>query len=96
MYVTVVPAIRTPLGVDAFDYRADDGADLRVGDVIRVPFRKQDVPALIVKTSSNSAFADKTLDIGVPAHLLRLPPGIVRLLEVSARHVFVSRPTVLH
>ncbi|MFH1078620.1 MAG: hypothetical protein V1745_05080 [Patescibacteria group bacterium] len=95
-YITVVPALRTPFGVDAFDYRVPDGADVRVGDLLRVPFRKREIPALVTGCSRESAFADRTVEIRQPTPLVRFPTGLASLLERSGARAFVSRPTVLH
>ncbi|MBU1349209.1 hypothetical protein KJ781_04040 [Patescibacteria group bacterium] len=96
MYVTVVPALRTPFGVEGFDYHVDDGVDIRVGDLVHVPFRKRDTPALVVATSASSPFAEKSVDVGNVAPFRRFGDGIVALLDRSASRTFVSRPTVLH
>ncbi|MBI4138993.1 hypothetical protein HY479_02470 [Candidatus Uhrbacteria bacterium] len=95
-FISVVPNIRTPLGVDCFDYRIEDGADVRIGDVIPVTFRGRKTAALVTSVHPESAFAEKakTLSIGQPS--VRLPPTVVPLLQRAALRTFSSRPTVLH
>lgn len=94
-FITVVPAIRTPFGVDAFDYRLDDESDVRPGDLIRVPFRSHLTPSLVISVSASSPFADKTIGVRDVQPLVRLSASIVPLLERTAAVGFVSRPTVL-
>lgn len=94
-FISVVPALRTPFGVDVFDYKIDDGTILVPGDLIRVPFRKSQTPALVVALNTTSRFADKAVRLSSPAPLVRLGPAAVALLHATARHTFSSQPTVL-
>lgn len=94
-FISVVPAVRTPFGVDVFDYRITENADLQPGDLIRVPFRKKQTPALILSRNAQSAYADKAVAVTDEAPLVRLGPDAVDLLEQTARHTFTSRPSVL-
>lgn len=94
-YISVVPAIRSPWGVDVFDYQISDDADVRSGDLLRVPFRKRSTPALVVSTSPTSDFADRTTLVTDTTPLLRFPAWIVPLLDAASRRSFCSRPTVL-
>lgn len=92
-FITVVPAIRTPYGVDSFDYRVSETTTLQVGDVTRVPFRKRNLPALIIAISDDSAFADRALSV-LDTQLLRLGPTAPKLLDATAKRTFCSMPTV--
>lgn len=94
-FITVVPAIRTIPGVEEFDYALHPDTDVRHGDLLRIPFRKRDVLALIVGVSDNSLVADKAVDIGTPTILFRFGDALVQLLHDASAHSFSSKPTVL-
>lgn len=93
-YITVVPAIRTIPGVEEFDYAIFSDAAVNIGDLIRVPFRKRELPALVIKKSESSPVASKTIQLGNPKILLHLDPSIVHVVTQAARHSFNSLPTV--
>lgn len=93
-YVTVVPAIRTIPGVEAFDYAVPLEADLRTGDVLRVPFRTRPVPGVIITRSDTSPVADRAIFIDNPDVLLRLGETFVELLTRTAERTCTSLPTV--
>ena len=95
-FVSIVPNIRTPLGVDEFDYLIDDKSDLRAGDLILVPFRRKHILGLVTSVMSESAFANKAVRLVDPKPILRLPPTIVPLLRHASLRTFTSRPTILH
>lgn len=95
-YVTVVPAIRTIPGVERFDYALDGGSSLAAGDLIRVPFRRRSVPALVVSASPHSQFADKAIKLKEPVRILAFGGHLPRLLEAAASRTFVSQPSMLH
>ena len=95
MFVQVVPVVRTPAGVDVFDYRLPAGFEARVGDLIRVPFRKQITPALVVALLKTSPVAHKALDAIDSYAGLSFPSSLVELLHWTAARTFTSKPTVL-
>ncbi len=95
-FVSIVPNIRTPLGVDEFDYSIDDKCGLRAGDLIFVPFRRKQILGIVTSVMSESAFADKAVLLVDPRPILRLPPTIVPLLRHASLRTFTSRPTILH
>lgn len=95
-YISVTPSVRTPYGVDFFDYAVDDGADVRPGDIITIPFRGKPLPALIRSVQPTSAFADKVVRIPSIQTILRLPPVIVSVLDLASAQSYSSGPTVLH
>lgn len=94
-YVTVVPAIRTIPGVEAFDYEIPPYADVRPGDILRVPFRLRSIPAMVIACSASSTYAEKAKTIKDPHALLRLGPASVHLLQDISERAFVSKPSVL-
>ena len=95
MFVQVVPVVRTPTGVDVFDYRLPAGFEAHVGDLIRVPFRKQITPALVVALMPTSPVAHKTLEVIGSYAGISFPSSLVELLHWTAARTFTSKPTVL-
>ena len=95
-YISFVPARRTTHAVDAFDYSIPNDAVIHKGDIIRAPFRNQEIVGMIVDVRDTSAIADKTKHIPHPAILLSAGYDAVTLLTLSAERSFCSRPSVLH
>ncbi len=94
-YARVVPVLRTPAGLDAFDYALPAGLDLRVGDLVWVPFRKQKTPALVVELLKTSPYAKQAKEVlGLYADI-RLPEATVGLMRWLADWTFASQPAVL-
>lgn len=95
MIARVIPALRTPRGVEWFDYAIPDGLDLAPGDLIRIPFRKGLSVGIVRSIEKTSAFenlkpvAERFADI-------RLKPETLALLDGLAARSFSSRPAVLH
>ncbi|MFH1620678.1 MAG: hypothetical protein ABIB04_01190 [Patescibacteria group bacterium] len=96
LFITVVPAIRTVPGVERFDYLIDEKSSIALGDIIQVTFRKKTIPALVVDIKSDSLFKDKIIKLESSDPVLCLGEKTIKLLENTARHVFVSEPTILH
>ncbi|MBI5655232.1 hypothetical protein HZC53_06305 [Candidatus Uhrbacteria bacterium] len=94
-FVSVVPAIRTIPGVESFDYSISPEGTLEIGDLIRVPFRNRQIPAIVVGFSDSSQYAAKAKNLEDPQILLRLGPAVVDLLERTSRRTFSSHPSVL-
>lgn len=94
-YVRVVPVLRTPAGLDAFDYAVPDGLDLHVGDLVWVPFRKRKVPALVIECLKNSPFAQQAKTVLEPYAGLSFPASIVGLMRWLADWTFTSQPAIL-
>lgn len=95
-YISVVPSVRTPFGVDVFDYAVRDDADVQPGDLIMIQFRKKSLPALIVSVQPTSSFKGKTIELHPIQTIVRFLPVIVCLLEDASQHSFASRPSILH
>jgi primosomal protein N' len=94
-FISVVPSIRTIPGVEIFDYAIPEDASVAIGDVIRVPFRKKELPALIVAMSDTSPVAAKAHLITHPDPLLCLGNDAAQLLAEASRRSFTSQPSVL-
>lgn len=95
MIALVVPAIRTIPGVESFEYELTPGSSLEPGDVVWIPFRKRNIPALVVKISETAEFNGKLKTLEATEPLLRLGADAPTLLERLASHAFASRPSVL-
>jgi len=94
-FARVIPLLRTPPGVEAFDYNIPDGMTVRAGDLVRVPFRKQPVVALVESILNESPFADRAHDILDGYADLHFPSSVLGLLDWTAKRTFCSKPTVL-
>ena len=68
---------------------------VRIGDILRVPFRNRSLPALVINTAETSPFAARAIVIETPEPLLHLGADFVELLKLAARHSFTSQPSVL-
>ncbi len=94
-FVRVVPAIRTPIGIDGFDFSVPDQLAINIGDLVLVPFRHRPTPALVTETLSQTAFADRIKPISRTYADIRFPQSTVTLLKAVAARTFTSQPTVL-
>jgi primosomal protein N' len=94
-FVRVVPVLRTPAGVDGFDYAVPKGLDLHRGDVVLVPFRNKLTPGLVTEVMVESAFAQRVSLVTGRYAGIRLHPHIADLLSWTASRTFSSQPTVL-
>lgn len=95
-FITVVPSLRTIPGVESFDYAVKAESDLECGDLILVPFRKRDTPALVVALSDSSLYAEKAISLNEPKRLIKLGPTSVSLLKRLSSRTFSSQPSILH
>ena len=95
MYCRVVPLTRTPPGVEVFDYRVPTTMKIEVGDLILVPFRRSNMPALVLANMQSSPFASKAQDVISSYAGIRFPLSIVELLSHVATTTFTSKPAVL-
>ncbi|MEK7473466.1 MAG: hypothetical protein AAB668_01920 [Patescibacteria group bacterium] len=94
IYVRVVPVLRTPAGIDAFDYAVPDGPTYAVGDLVWVPFRRRKTPALVIEMLVASPYADKAQDVTGAYAGIRLPESSVRLLHWLCEWTFASKSTI--
>lgn len=95
-FITVVPAIRTVPGVDQFDYAVSSDAEVRVGDLLRVPFRSREIPGLVVSISDSSDHEARAILLDTPEIFLRFGDATASLLTETANRCFSSLPSVLH
>ncbi len=94
MFARVIPLVRTPLGVDGFDYHVPIGMTVRVGDLVLIPFRKKACPGLIAELLPTSLFADRALALEAAYAGLHLPETLPALITATAARTFSSPPTV--
>lgn len=96
MFVSVIPAVRTPFGVDVFDYQIDDVSKLQSGDLIQVAFRKKIILALVVEFKTTSPYANRAISVLNPEPIVRLGSAVIPLLTQTATRTFNSRSTILY
>lgn len=94
-FIRVVPVLRTPYGMDVFDYAVED-AEMHIGDLIIVPFRLSEVPALVVGVMDESPVASRARWLRNPGRIMRFGPGLVGMLNATAVQTFTARTAVLH
>ncbi|MCR4256831.1 MAG: hypothetical protein NUW08_03945 [Candidatus Uhrbacteria bacterium] len=93
-FIRVVPVLRTPAGIDAFDYAVPDGSAYEVGDLVWVPFRRRKTPALVIENLKTSPYAHKAQDVIGSYAGIRLPEASVRLLHWLCEWTFASKSTI--
>lgn len=95
MFARIIPLVRTPLGVDGFDYAIPEGEKLEVGDLVWIPFRRRRCVGLVSELLTTSPFASRALKIEGRYAGIRLPRALPALVASTARRTFSSSPTVL-
>lgn len=96
MFVRVIPLLRTPIGVDVFDYRAPTTFDVQVGDLVVVSFRRQKIVGIVQALTDKSVYAEKAAPILALYGGFRMPLSFLPLLYWTAERTFSSLPSVLH
>lgn len=94
-FAHIIPIMRTPLGIEGFDYRIPAGQQIEVGDVVTIPFRRGISTGLVSHLLTTSRYADQALPIKGKYANLRFPPSFLDLIDSTAARTFSSRPTVL-
>lgn len=94
-FLRVVPALRTPFGVDYFDYLDGGIGACEPGDLIVVPFRGRHVVGMVIAILSDSPFAGKARPALRRYADLRLSAHAPALLSWAASHTFSSMPSLL-
>ncbi len=93
-YVRVVPVLRTPAGIDAFDYAVPADSTYKIGDLVWVPFRRRKTAAIVIETLETSPYADKAQDVIGSYAGIRLPEASVGLLHWLSEWTFASKSTI--
>jgi primosomal protein N' len=94
-FARVIPVRRTPFGVEVFDYRIPEGLTVHPGDLVRIPFRKQESVGLVEHVLDRSAFGAQARDLLGHYAELRFPRASLGLLADTATRTFSSKPAVL-
>ncbi|HEU0051446.1 MAG TPA: hypothetical protein VFQ60_05335 [Patescibacteria group bacterium] len=94
-FARVIPLLRTPFGVDVFDYAVPESMALEPGDLVRVPFRRREIIGVVEALSKTSRVAQKTLPVIGRYADIRFPKPFLELLEYIAHRSFSSKATVL-
>jgi primosomal protein N' len=94
-FARVIPVRRTPFGVEVFDYRIPEGLTIHPGDLVRIPFRKQESVGLVEHVLDRSAFGAQARDLLGHYAELRFPHASLGLLADTAARTFSSKPAVL-
>ncbi len=95
MFARVIPLVRTPLGVEGFDYVIPKTEEIEVGDLVWIPFRRGRCVGLVTACFKDSAFAARALSIERRYANIRLPIALPDLISWTAKRTFSSSPTVL-
>ena len=96
MYARIIPALRTPRGINAFDYEIPEGMEIVRGDLVWIPFRSSKAVGIVdalLKTVEHEG-AIKSL-IGRYA-TIHLSSKTVDLLHDLAEHSSSSLPAIAH
>jgi primosomal protein N' len=96
MIATVIPAIRTPRGVDAFDYLVPESMSVGVGDLVRIPFRTSNIVGVVSSVSHEVNANRKLKPLDSSYGDLKLDKRTVKLLFAAAARSISSPPNVLH
>ncbi|HWQ99876.1 MAG TPA: hypothetical protein VN397_03460 [Candidatus Methylomirabilis sp.] len=96
MIASVIPAIRTPRGVDVFDYDIPDNMSVRVGDIIWIPFRTKRIVGLVHAMNPVATTDRPRKPIEATYAGLRLNDRTLRLLDALAIRSLTSKPSILH
>lgn len=94
-YARVVPAHRTPFGVQAFDYKIPEGTEYQVGSLVQISFRKKIRIGLVLELMSHTTITKNIEPILSTYQNICLPSATVNLLRWTAERTFSSYPTVL-
>ncbi len=87
--------MRTPLGIEGFDYRIPTDLHIKVGDLVTIPFRHGTQIGLVADMRKTSAFEKQALFLKNTYANIYFPPGLIDLIRATAARTFSSQPTVL-
>jgi len=96
MFATIIPALRTPRHVNAFDYAVPNGMDVCVGDLVKIPFRKGTAVGIVYALNNAESEIKNLKEIQGSYGGLRLDADTLSLLASLAARSFSSRASVLH
>lgn len=94
-FAYVIPVMRTPLGIEGFDYRIPSDLPIQVGDLVIVPFRRGTQIGLVADIRKTSAFEKQALPLKSKYANIHLPRALIDVIRATAARTFSSQPTVL-
>ncbi len=95
MYAKVFPILRLPRRFTVFDYAIPDGMSVKVGDVIRIPFRHRTVLG-VVKAISDSSNEERVIDIASGSIGFTIPEIDLARVETIASELGQSVSSILN
>ncbi|MDO8583606.1 MAG: hypothetical protein Q7R83_00305 [bacterium] len=95
MFARVIPLLRTPSGVDAFDYVIPKELDIKRGDLVSIPFRQSAAVGLVERVMTDSVVREKARAILSLQDGISFPESFVDLLTWTSERTFTSKPAVL-
>ena len=93
MYCEVYPLKRMPRRFGVFDYKAPSGVTLHVGDLVRIPFRKQILFGIVAKVKPTTPFKRIVTVQEVIESKFISPASVARFEHISS--LIVQSPSVL-
>lgn len=94
-FARIIPVLRTPLGIEGFDYRLPDGQSIRKGDLVTASFRRRPVVGIVADLLADSAFAKRAISLQGSYAGLHFSEAFLELLQATAERTFCSPSTVL-
>lgn len=92
MIYRIIPLLRTPLGVDVFDYQSDESYS--IGQLVRVPFRKGTLLGIVLSTTHQTTIT-KPLKTIQSAYLSSpFPLALLELSQWLSQVTFTSLPSI--
>jgi primosomal protein N' len=96
MFVSVVPSMRTPRGVEVFDYAVSNDRVYEPGDLVWIPFRNKTIVAAVLSLHEARETKHPLKPLGETYGHLRLSATTLHLLHALSARAFTSMPSVLH
>ncbi|MCA9384955.1 MAG: hypothetical protein KC662_04570, partial [Candidatus Magasanikbacteria bacterium] len=87
----VIPVMRTPHGVDAFDYASEK--NYQPGDAVWIPFRKGKTLGIVLEKTKSSSIRELKTILGPYADLQFSEDGLA-LSQWLAKQTFTSLPSI--
>ncbi|MFA5129476.1 MAG: hypothetical protein WC477_00990 [Patescibacteria group bacterium] len=96
MYARIIPSLRTPRGIDAFDYEIPEGMGLKRGDLVRIPFRTSSAIGIVDELRESIDHAGSIKPLLGSYSDIHFSTKTIDLLHALAEHSFSSLPAIAH
>lgn len=97
MYASIIPNVRTPRHVNAFDYAVPATMHAETGELVRIPFRKRTIVGLVRETNETRQHTRTELKEIIGSYNgITLNTHTLALLQALAIKSFSSEPSILH